>query len=109
MSANMKCSGYAKQRPGELKYGSVPGISPHFTLELLKIRTGTDITFIPYKGAAPVINDALGEAQIFVSFQRAAEARARQPRPASVATLTRPRVRFKQFRSAPKTPLRDLR
>jgi tripartite-type tricarboxylate transporter receptor subunit TctC len=51
---------YAKQRPGELKYGSVPGISPHFTLELFKIRTGTLITFIPYKGAAPAINDVLG-------------------------------------------------
>jgi tripartite-type tricarboxylate transporter receptor subunit TctC len=50
---------HAKQHPGELKYGSVPGISPHFTLELFKIRTGTDITFIPYKGAAPAINDAL--------------------------------------------------
>jgi len=51
---------YAKGHPGELKYGSVPGISPHFTLELFKIRIGTDITFIPYKGAAPAINDALG-------------------------------------------------
>jgi tripartite-type tricarboxylate transporter receptor subunit TctC len=51
--------GYAKAHPGALKFGSVPGISPHFTLELLKIRTGTDITFIPYKGAAPAINDAL--------------------------------------------------
>src|SRR5262245_40901900 len=40
---------YAKAHPGALKYGSVPGISPHFTLELLKIRTGTDIAFIPYK------------------------------------------------------------
>jgi len=51
---------YAKDRPGELKYGSVPGISPHFTLELFKIRTGTRITFIPYKGGAPAINDVLG-------------------------------------------------
>jgi tripartite-type tricarboxylate transporter receptor subunit TctC len=50
---------YAKARPGALKYGSVPGISPHFALELFKIRTGTDIAFIPYKGAAPAINDLL--------------------------------------------------
>jgi len=50
---------YAKQHPGTLKFGSVPGISPHFTLELFKIRTGTDIAFIPYKGGAPAINDAL--------------------------------------------------
>ena len=51
--------GHAKAHPGALKYGSVPGISPHFTLELFKTRTGTDIAFIPYKGAAPAINDAL--------------------------------------------------
>jgi tripartite-type tricarboxylate transporter receptor subunit TctC len=51
---------YAKANPGALKYGSVPGISPHFTLELFKLRTGADIAFIPYKGAAPAINDALG-------------------------------------------------
>src|SRR5262249_33285165 len=51
---------HAKANPGALKYGSVPGISPHFTLELFKLRTGADITFIPYKGAAPAINDALG-------------------------------------------------
>jgi tripartite-type tricarboxylate transporter receptor subunit TctC len=51
---------YAKNNPGKLKYGAPPGIYTHFAAEFLKIKTGTEILFVPYKGAAPVITDVLG-------------------------------------------------
>jgi tripartite-type tricarboxylate transporter receptor subunit TctC len=51
---------YAKSNPGKLKYGAPPGIYTHFAGEFFKVKTGTDILFVPYKGAAPAITDALG-------------------------------------------------
>jgi tripartite-type tricarboxylate transporter receptor subunit TctC len=44
---------YAKNNPGKLKYGAPPGIYTHFAGEFFKIKTGTDILFVPYKGALP--------------------------------------------------------
>ena len=51
---------YAKAHPGQLKYGSAPGIASHLEAELLKIRAGIDVPFIPYRGGAPAITDLLG-------------------------------------------------
>lgn len=51
---------YSKRNPGKVSAGSAPGIGPHFVIELFKLRTGADIAFVPYKGAAPAIQDALG-------------------------------------------------
>lgn len=51
---------YSKRGPGTLSAGSAPGIGPHFAIEMFKRRTGADITFVPYKGATPAIQDALG-------------------------------------------------
>ena len=42
---------YAKGNPGKLVAGSALGIFPHFALELLKVRTGIDMIFVPYKSA----------------------------------------------------------
>lgn len=56
----------ARQQPGRLNYGSagVGGIN-HLVLELFKVRTGTFITHIPYRGIAPATVDAIsGEIQI---------------------------------------------
>jgi tripartite-type tricarboxylate transporter receptor subunit TctC len=50
---------YAKANRGKLNYGSAPGIVPHFVSELFKLRTGTDILHIPYKGAGPAVTDLL--------------------------------------------------
>ena len=51
---------YAKDHPGELKYGASPGIYTQFAGEYFKLKTGTDILFVPYKGGAPAVTDALG-------------------------------------------------
>jgi tripartite-type tricarboxylate transporter receptor subunit TctC len=51
---------YAKANPGKLTSGSTAGIGPHISLELFRVRTGTNIAFIPYKGAAPAVSDLLG-------------------------------------------------
>ena len=51
---------YAKQHPGQLKYGASPGIYTQFAGEYFKLKTGTDILFVPYKGGAPAVTDALG-------------------------------------------------
>jgi tripartite-type tricarboxylate transporter receptor subunit TctC len=51
---------YAKANPGKLKYGAPPGIYTQFAGEFFKIKTGTDILFVPYKGGAPAIADLLG-------------------------------------------------
>jgi tripartite-type tricarboxylate transporter receptor subunit TctC len=51
---------YAKDNPGKLKFGAPPGIYTHFAGEFFKIKTGTDIQFVPYKGGAPAVTDVLG-------------------------------------------------
>jgi tripartite-type tricarboxylate transporter receptor subunit TctC len=51
----------AKARPGQLAFGSAGiGSSLHMAGELLKMRTGIDITHVPYGGAAPAVTDLLG-------------------------------------------------
>ena len=51
----------AKQKPGVLNYGSAgAGGVNHLVLELLKARTGTFITHIPYRGVAPAVMDMIG-------------------------------------------------
>jgi tripartite-type tricarboxylate transporter receptor subunit TctC len=49
----------AKADPGKLSYGSSIGIGPHLLMELFKIRTGTSIVHVPYRGGAPMISDLL--------------------------------------------------
>ena len=52
---------YAKANPGKLTSGATIGISPHICLEMFPAcGTGTNIVFVPYKGAAPAIVDLLG-------------------------------------------------
>jgi tripartite-type tricarboxylate transporter receptor subunit TctC len=51
---------YAKDRPGKLTYGAVSGIYTQFAADFFKVKTGTEILFVPYKGGAPAITDLLG-------------------------------------------------
>ncbi len=59
----------ARARPGQLAFGSAGiGSSLHMAGELLKLRTGIDITHIPYPGAAPAVTDLLaGRIQILLA------------------------------------------
>ncbi len=58
----------AKARPGKLTFASTgPGGTPHLAAELLKMKTGTDITHVAYRGAAPVIT-ALLAGEIDMAF-----------------------------------------
>ena len=51
----------AKEKPGALNYGSAgSGGVNHLVLELLKARSGTFITHIPYRGVAPATMDMIG-------------------------------------------------
>ena len=51
----------AKMKPGELNYASPgPGSPHHLAMELLKQRTGINVVHVPYKGAAPAVQDLLG-------------------------------------------------
>ncbi len=51
----------ARKKPGALNYGSAgSGGVNHLVLELLKARTGTFITHIPYRGVAPATMDMIG-------------------------------------------------
>ena len=51
----------AKSKPGKLNFAStgVGGV-PHMAGELLKVSAGVDIEHVPYRGAAPAVNDLLG-------------------------------------------------
>ena len=58
----------AKQKPGVLNYGSAgSGGVNHLVLELLKARTGTYITHIPYRGVSPAVMDMIGGQVQFVT------------------------------------------
>jgi tripartite-type tricarboxylate transporter receptor subunit TctC len=51
----------ALAKSGTLSYASQGiGSTSHLTMELFKSRTGTQITHVPYKGAAPAVNDLAG-------------------------------------------------
>jgi tripartite-type tricarboxylate transporter receptor subunit TctC len=52
---------YAKANPGKVNFGSAGGGSiTHLAGELLKAEAKVDLVHVPYKGAAPAVNDLLG-------------------------------------------------
>ena len=53
--------GYAKANPGKVNFGSAgSGSITHLAGELLKAEAKVDIVHVPYKGAAPAVNDLVG-------------------------------------------------
>ncbi|HYY61308.1 MAG TPA: tripartite tricarboxylate transporter substrate binding protein [Burkholderiales bacterium] len=56
----------ARERPGELNYSSAgQGTTQHLAAELFKLRTGTNIVHVPYKGSAPSLTALIaGEVQL---------------------------------------------
>lgn len=83
----------AKARPGTVTYASYGnGTSAHLIAELFKMMAGVDLVHVPYKGAAPAVNDLLG-GQVNVIFADIAailpHARAGKVRPLGVGSSNR--------------------
>ena len=58
----------ARAKPGAITYASYgPGSSAHLTAELFKLMAHVDLLHVPYKGAAPAVNDLLG-GQVNIMF-----------------------------------------
>ncbi|HUL87880.1 MAG TPA: tripartite tricarboxylate transporter substrate binding protein [Pseudolabrys sp.] len=52
----------AKSQPGKLNFASSgPGSMPHLAGELLRLTAGINIVHVPYRGAAPAVNDLLAQ------------------------------------------------
>jgi len=84
---------YAKANPGKLNFGSgSTGSAGHLAGELFKTQAGVEMTHVPYKGAAPAMNDLIG-GQIQLMFDNLASAlgqvRAGRVRALAVTTAKR--------------------
>jgi tripartite-type tricarboxylate transporter receptor subunit TctC len=95
---------YARKNPGRLSYASPGnGTSGHLAAELFKSTAGLFIVHIPYRGAAPALQDVMaGEVQlIFDTFaQSLPQAKAGKVRALAVTSL-------KRQASAPEIPTMD--
>ena len=60
---------YAKERPGQLSFGSGGvGASHHLYGEMFKSLTGVQMTHVPYRGTVPALNDLIaGHIQVLFS------------------------------------------
>lgn len=57
-----------RAQPGKLNFASSgPGSLPHLAGELFKLTAKIDIVHVPYRGAAPAVNDLLGQ-QVQMTF-----------------------------------------
>jgi tripartite-type tricarboxylate transporter receptor subunit TctC len=60
---------YAKENPGKVSYASVGnGSIPHLTAEMFTQQAGINLLHVPYKGAAPALQDLLAN-HINLSFE----------------------------------------
>jgi len=87
---------YAKANPGKINMASGgAGSTPHIFGELFKFMTGITLTHVPYRGAAPALNDLLG-GQVQVIFDPIPSSiehiRAGRLRALAVTTATRSEV-----------------
>ncbi|MGH8724282.1 MAG: Bug family tripartite tricarboxylate transporter substrate binding protein [Burkholderiales bacterium] len=94
----------AKSRPGGLSYASPgSGTSGHLAAELFKSLAGVFIVHIPYKGAAPALQDLMG-GQVHLLFDTLAQsypqAKAGKVRALAVTTV-------KRHPAAPEVPTMD--
>ncbi|HYF21725.1 MAG TPA: tripartite tricarboxylate transporter substrate binding protein [Ramlibacter sp.] len=82
---------YSKANPGKVNYASVGIGSPHHLAgEMLKLRTGADITHVPYKGSGPARQGLLaGEVQLLFDSAVLPLAQAGQVRVLAVTSARR--------------------
>jgi tripartite-type tricarboxylate transporter receptor subunit TctC len=56
---------FAKANPGTLRHGAALGAPTHLLGEFFRVKTGTDIVYVPYRGTAQALPDLLsGQVQI---------------------------------------------
>ncbi len=83
----------AKDKPGSLAFASVGNGSPgHLAGEMMKIRTGTQLTHIPYRGGGPAVTDVVsGQVPLlWVSIPAAAQfVKQKQLKALAVSTIKR--------------------
>jgi tripartite-type tricarboxylate transporter receptor subunit TctC len=83
----------AKAKPGVLSFASVGNGSPgQLAGELYKLRTGTQLTHVPYRGGGPAMNDLMGGQVplLWVSIPAAAQfVKAGKVKALAVSTLKR--------------------
>ena len=84
---------YLKANPGKLNFGSAGnGTSHHLVGELFKMRTGTEIVHVPYKGAGPMMQDLIA-GNVDMAFDgmgtSAPQIKAGKLRPIAVSTPAR--------------------
>jgi tripartite-type tricarboxylate transporter receptor subunit TctC len=51
---------YAKANPSRLSHGAGPATPPHLLGEYIRVKTGADIAFVPYRSAAQSLSDLFG-------------------------------------------------
>jgi tripartite-type tricarboxylate transporter receptor subunit TctC len=84
---------YAKANPGKLNFGAGIGTPPHLVGELFKVVTGTDIVFVPYKGAAASMTDVLaGQTQMTIDGMTTAVPHIQAGKVRALAVLSPERV-----------------
>lgn len=84
---------YAKANPGKLNFASAGnGTSHQLAAELFKVKTGTQMNHVPYKGAGPAMQDLLA-GQVDLMFDgmgtSAPQIRSQRLKPLAVTTATR--------------------
>jgi len=83
----------AKAKPGSIAFASVGNGSPgHLAGELYKLRTGTQLTHVPYRGGGPAVIDVMGGQVplLWVSIPAAAQfVKTGKLKALAVSTLTR--------------------
>ena len=84
---------YARANPGKLNFGAAIGTPPHLVGELFKVVTGTDIVFVPYKGAAASMTDVLaGQMQMTIEAMTTAVAHIQAGKVRALAVMSLERV-----------------
>jgi tripartite-type tricarboxylate transporter receptor subunit TctC len=81
---------YAKANPGKISYASAGiGTPQHVSAEMLKMMTGIDMVQVPYRGAAPALQDLIaGQVQVMIDTTPASMQHIRSGRVRALAVTT---------------------